>query len=403
MAETKLPEYIESSLKQIALDNNFVAPEFHFSEGSDKGFIGLIKRCQIKANDRVLSVICKFLPSDELLNEKYDSYVLFERETFAYQKFLPEVEKIQLEHGFKYRDEAGFWSFPKIYHSEFNEQHRGKSFIIMEDLSVDQFETNSMFESTDFVHTAKLFTELGKLHAMSLALKVKKPEVFNEFKVLNDLLCRLMTTETMKDLAPRNCQLTSELFRLPEEQETRDKVLSYKNNLWQQIKDLLEPSNAEPYGVVLHGDCWINNVMFNYNDAQDIKDIRLIDWQMTRFGSAASELMYFFYCYNDKPLRDKHQNDLINVYYESLRVTVDRFDLNVNEIFPLEQLKEELKRFGRFAFAMTTFTMPIGCKYPKKLFADKRAKLDGAEKKALARYEWMMKNVVLDLIEMGAL
>lgn len=403
MAEIKLPEHIVSALKQIALDNNFITPEFHFSEGSDKGFIGLINRCQIKENDRVLSLMCKFLPSDKALNEKYDSYVLFERETFAYQKFLPEVEKIQLEHGFKYRDDTGFWAFPKCYHSEYNEEHRENSFIIMEDLSVDKFETKSMFESADFLHTEKIFIELAKLHAMSFVLKVKKPEVFEKFKVWNDLVCRLMTTETMKDLAPRNCQLASELFQLPEDQEIRDKVLSHKNDLWQKIKTLLEASNAEPFGVVLHGDCWINNVLFNYSKSQTIKDIRLIDWQMTRFGSAASELMYFFYCYNDKSLRDKRQADLVKIYYESLRESLKRFDLDVSEVFPFAQLNEELSKFGKFAFAMTTFAMPIICKYPEKLFADKQAKLDDAEQKALARYEWMMTNIVRDLVDMKAL
>lgn len=405
MAEVKLPGHIIEALKVFSSGCGFKEPKLEYSEGSDKGYIGLIKRCRVSEGERSLSVICKFLPDNQELNAKYESYELFRREVFVYQKFLPQLEKIQLEHGFNYRDNVGFWSFSKCYHSKFDEECPEESFILMEDLAEEKFmmrDTNTPF---NFEHTHKLFVELGKFHAISFVIKEKRPEIFEEFKHLNDLMCKLMTTENMKDFAPRNCKLASELFSSPEENLQKEKILSYVNDLWEQNKKVLEGSNSEPFAVVCHGDCWINNIMCNYfdEDQKEIKNVCLIDWQMTRFGSGASELMYFLFCCTNKQLRDQHKNELFDAYYNSLAETLKIFDMDVKEIYPQEKFEEQLKTFGKFAFAMATFAMPIFCKYPEKLFEDKNAELTEDEKKAVTLYEQRMKNVVNDLIEMNAL
>lgn len=405
MEKVKLPSHIVDSLKLVASENGFENPDYDFFEGSDKGFVGIIKRCQIKENGRFLSVLCKLLPNDDDHNKKYDSFELFEREVFVYEKFLPELEKIQVEHGLNFRDDIGFWSYPKCYRSDYNPEHGEMSFIFMEDLTEKEFRVRDMFKPADLNHTRQIFTELAKLHAISFALKTKKPVVFSQYKSMNDLMCRLMTTPSMKGLASRNVKLASELFILPEEEDTQKKILSYMNDLWAQIEKVLERENAEPFGTVCHGDCWINNVMFNYIDEQstEIKDIRLIDWQMTRYGSAASELMYFLFCYTDKPLRDKHQSDLLSAYYNTLENLLKQFDLNVNEVYPRSQYEWDLKKFGKFAFAMATFSMPIVCKYPAKLFENKDAELTEDEEAARNLYNRTMTDIVLDLIAMEAL
>lgn len=382
------------------MDNNFKDAQFHFSEGCNKGVTGLIKRCRIKDNERSLSVICKFLPNDSELNEKYDSYELFKREVYVYQKFHTGIETFQIAHGLSFRDNEGFWAYPKCYASEYSEDHPEESFILMEDLSEENFETKDMFKPVDFNHSKQIFIELAKLHAVSFALKIKEPEVFSEFKIMKDLMCRLMTTDLMKDKAPRNCQLASELFSLP---LIKDKVLSYKDNLWQQVEILFNAPFVASFGVVCHGDCWINNVMFNYTDAAGIKDIRFIDWQMTRFGSGPSELMYFLFCYNEKSSRDQFQEELLNIYYDVLGRTLEKFGFEVNIIYPLAQFVAEIKAAGKFAFAMASFAIPIICKYPEKLFEDKQAELTVAEKEAVALYSKTMKDVVGDLIRMDAL
>lgn len=400
-----LPGYIEAALNIVALKKNFKTPTFDFNEGSNKGFIGLIKKCKISENGRALSVMCKFLPTDEERNRKFDSYELFKREVIVYQEFLPELESIQIEHGLTFRDDVGFWSYPRCFLSDYNAKQPEKSFIIMEDLTEDNYITKCEFQTSDFPHTLKLFIELGKFHAISFALRCKKPEIFDRFKSLGDTLCRTMMTPVMKNLAPRNCQLAADLFNRPEELKIRDKILSYKNNLWSQMEEILVGEKAEPYAVICHGDCWINNVMYNYEDKEEkqIKNIRLVDWQMTKFGSAAAELMYYIFCCTDKALRDQHQSELLEAYYDSMKTILQRFNLDVNRVFPFSKLQEQLKTFGKIAFAMATFAMPLMHKYPQKLFDDKNAKLTNDEEASLALYKTTMRDIVIDLIKMDVL
>lgn len=405
MTQNLLPTFLLKPLKRIALNEGFENPDFEFAKGSDVGFIGLIERCIIKEKNRSLSVICKFLPGDDHRNQKFGSIELFEREVLVYQKFFPEVEKIQLENGLKYRDGNGFWSYPKCYTSEFNLESPEKSFIIMEDLSAENFVMKSMFEPSDFPHIEKVVIELGKLHAISFVLRSKKPEVFAQFTGLKDRLCHVMTTEDMKDLAPRNCQLAADLFKEDHEKLKRNLILSYKNNLWEQMEVVLDASNAEPFGVICHGDCWINNVMYNYENENpsQIKDIRLLDWQMTRFGSGPSELISYLFPCSDKLLRDEHQSGLFSTYYVSLGKILKRFEMNVETVFPLSRFEEHLKKFGKFAFALSTFAMPIDRKYPEKLFKDPNAQLNEEEKIAVSRYGNDMRDIINDLIDMQAL
>lgn len=402
MSKVELPAHVVGSLQKVASDYGFKDASFDYSEGSDKGFIGLIKRCRISEGVRSMSIICKFLPANDEQNMKYDSFELFKREVFVYQTLLPQFEKLQLEHGLVRRDSNGFWSYPICYQSNYNSEQPSNSFILMEDLSEGKFEMKDTFKPSDYQHTRKLFIELGKFHAISFALRFKAPKVFDQFTNMNDLMCRLMSTPTMRHLAPRNCQLAADLFYQPDQQQIRDKILSYKSNIWIQMENILDGRKSEPFSAVCHGDCWINNVMYNYDD-EAIKDIRLIDWQMTRFGSVASEVMYYLFCCNDKSFRDQHQSDLLEIYYASMRDLLLRFKLDVSEFFPFEKFTEQLKTFGKFAFAMAMFTMPIYCKYPEKLFDNKDAELTDGEKSAVTHYNEMMRNVIQDLVRMDVL
>lgn len=49
--------------------------------------------------------------------------------------------------------------------------------------------------------------------------------------------------------------------------------------------------------VLNHGDFWINNMMYKYDDDDDEslrpRDIRLVDLQLVRFSSPCLDLQYF--------------------------------------------------------------------------------------------------------------
>ncbi|KAG5671278.1 hypothetical protein PVAND_001483 [Polypedilum vanderplanki] len=394
-------EDLTKIVEKIAIENGFKNFELRFEFGSDLGFVGLLKKCRIIEQNRELSVFCKFLPQDEEQNKKLNSFLLFEREVFIYNELFPEFIKLQLENGFKIDDSDGFWSFPKCYYANYDKNNPNKSVIIMEDLTKKNFEVKDKFIPSDFQHTSKLFIELAKLHGLSLALKIKKPEIFDKFKNLKNSMCFVMTTDSMKNIAPRNCQLICELFK--DNQKVVKKLDKIKNCIWEKVAETLEAATkTEQFSVICHGDVWINNVLYNYSDKdkQIIKDIKLVDWQITYHGSLGSELVYYLYCCVDKCVRKKYQNELFELYYLRMKQMLSRFGL---EMMSYEDFERQLQVYGIYAFAMANFAIPLLCKYPEKLFDDKNAILSDEEKNFVVDYEKRMKDIILEMIDMKIL
>lgn len=402
MAKVELPTHILEALRKVAVKEGIENAEFEPEGTFDNGFVALIKRWRIVGKNRFLPVVVKVLPDDDERNKKFFFYELFEREVLIYKELLPEFEKIQAEFGLKYRDEKGFWAYPKCYHAEYNEIDPLKSFIVMEDLATQNFIIKSLHEKMDLQHTEKVFIEIAKFHAMSFVMKAKKPETFKKFTRLNEMMCPLMKSEGMKHYGPRHIQVAADAFTAPEESHIRDKILSYKHDLWDKIEVTMDGDKPEPFAVVCHGDCWINNTLYSYEDSgkEKIESTILIDWQQTRYGSGPSELVYWLMCSCSKEGRANYQADLFKTYYETLGETLEVFGMDVKEVFPYASFVEQLRVFGLVAFGMASFGMVIDCKYPVKLFENKDEALTKEEEQCVAHYNEIIRDIVHDLIAM---
>lgn len=399
--------FLLKKLKQIAIEQGFAKWHFKFLEigECEKGTIGKFRRCQIVEGERQLSLVCKVLADDDDHNAKFMAFQLFEREVFVYQKLLPEFEKIQLEHGIDANDPDGFWNYPKCFYSNYNLENREDCMIIIEDLKPEGYELRDTFEFSDFLHIKEMFVTLGRLHAISFAMKLKRPDVFKAFRSLNDTMCDVMTTEGMKQLAPRNTQLAANLFKMPEEECVKQKLLSFKNDMWEQIRESLEGEISESHGAILHGDCYLNNVLWKYDkkDPRKIANVKLIDWQMTRYGNVGSELWYFWFINADTMLRRDHQTEIFKFYYESIRKTLNRFELNIDEIYAFEDFKAQLQISGKYAFGMSIFGYPIIRRYPLKLLIDQNTQLTDEETRNVEDYNRDMKETIVDMVKNGLL
>lgn len=100
--------------------------------------------------------------------------------------------------------------------------------------------------------------------------------------------------------------------------------LNYLNtqvNVFDNITDLLfSTSKYDPkeFNVLNHGDCWSNNIMFQYDAEGKIVDTVLIDYQMVNYGSPAKDLLYFLLSSTAHDLKVKEFNYLIKFYHENL-------------------------------------------------------------------------------------
>ncbi|XP_058823200.1 uncharacterized protein LOC131684378 [Topomyia yanbarensis] len=362
----KLPDYIQSGLNTVASEQGFTEGlvRFEFEDGSKKGdgFMGDLFKVIIREQNRDdVVVVCKTLPQSEA--RKMYTIRLFHREVEAYNEVLPMMRKFQIEMGISEGDPKGFWSFPKSYYAYCDVQ-KLEGVIIMEDLREKQFRMWKKSEPVDYEHTRMLVEQLGKLHAISFALKDQKPELFERFKQFKDPLGLLIQYEPRQAMAKMmNGSCERAISTLDENDElSRTKMQPIRGVVTELYRNDTDGSQAEPYAVLGHGDCWVNNTMFRYQD-ENVKptDICMLDWQLCRYVSPALDFVYFIFICTDEVLRANHYDQLLQDYYKSLSDCLLLLGGDPERQFPQSAFEDQLKRFGRFALLISFLVLPVIC------------------------------------------
>lgn len=89
-----------------------------------------------------------------------------------------------------------------------------------------------------------------------------------------------------------------------------DKVFDLQMNIY-------EP-NPDEFNVVLHGDLWANNIMFQHDENGKPKDILFVDLQGSRYGSPVQDLIYFIVTSTEYSIKLKEFDYMIKYYHQEL-------------------------------------------------------------------------------------
>ncbi|XP_057334053.1 uncharacterized protein LOC130673134 [Microplitis mediator] len=93
------------------------------------------------------------------------------------------------------------------------------------------------------------------------------------------------------------------------------------NTIVPRVCEIVE--NIEPeFNVINHGDCWINNMMIKYDEQGNIVDHVFVDFQMSRYGTPAIDLQYFFNTSVSEKVLNEHKASLMEHYQEVLSTTM---------------------------------------------------------------------------------
>lgn len=174
-------------------------------------------------------------------------------------------------------------------------------------------------------HVRLVMKALGKLHAISFALKDQQPEKFN------DLASNLRECFIRKDvpLAREHFNKLSEsIFKVLNEKEDAHSITKLKKLFERDVIDIaadcLDLESTGSGSVISYGDAWQNNTMFRYDNARKPIEVCFLDWQISRHASPIIDIVYFMFCCTTKELRDAHYEDFLKQYYESLSDHIQR-------------------------------------------------------------------------------
>lgn len=120
------------------------------------------------------------------------------------------------------------------------------------------------------------------------------------------------------------------------------------------------------YKVLNHGDCWVNNMMFRYDDAGRPTELVFIDFQMSFYSSPGIDFMYFVNTSPSNELRKNPQKreKIFRTYYNSFtKVLRELRNPKVAEL-TAEKVLAELHSRELYGFFASVSLLPLIVKVP---------------------------------------
>ncbi|KAF5293376.1 hypothetical protein FQA39_LY02861 [Lamprigera yunnana] len=268
-------------------------------------------------NRKNLSVVVKFLKDTEEVVAISKDLKLY-REFDFFEEILPlitEMDKPTLNET-KFLDLKQKFA-PRVYFVS----KVPKSMLIMEDMSVAGYKMQNRHDGLDLKHCLMVMEKLAYFHAASAVLYEKNPEIMAEFKTgtFND-------NGTMKNvLFLTYPELMKVLSKIPGLQSYSDKM-PIVEEIYKKITSAAKPSDT--FNVLNHGDLWCNNILFQYQENEEVSDVVFIDYQLSCFGSPFIDLHYFFSSSIKSQNKVDTINTLLNHYIGELLSNLKKFNIN---------------------------------------------------------------------------
>ncbi|XP_034934193.1 uncharacterized protein [Chelonus insularis] len=320
-------------------------------------------RKRLKINEWIpwdTSLIYKVLPESKARRDAYKSELLFRNEVAFYNRVWPALNELQ-------KKKKVFNGIVKVYMAKSN-------LIIMEDLKRKGYVMADRRKGLELNRLKLVLKALAGFHALSLALRELRSEVFKQLTDENNNenategLFRSENEDWYRNyyrVAAKNAiVMVSEA--LPADQEQK------RNNILEKLESFLHEdvffrsmcelaSSQGPFTVFCHGDCWTNNFLFSNDSETHSEKVYLVDFQLIRVGSLALDLVNFLYCCTTGEIRQLHMTSLLLHYHSHLMEALQILNPHKSRdpLATWELLNEEIRRCGRFGFGMALDILPL--------------------------------------------
>jgi hypothetical protein len=298
-----------------------------------------------------LSLVAKLLPPTKFLCEIINIDVTFRKEVNAYILVFPEFYRLQTEKEIPENEILDV--SPKLYGARVNrlgdrnEKADGSAVLLLENLKISGYGTGDRRNGLNLKHIELGVSHLARFHALSVALKILKPQVFKETVIR---ACETYQIASQTDETGLPTWIASTIRFVKAIPECEPYVQKIENALVQFVKKTVPPK--EPFAAFIHNDLWVNNTLFQYEkETTDTPTgIKFVDFQLTQFSSPAKDLIFFIYSSAKLDVIDNHYDDLIQLYHFEFTNCLRRLDCDTDP-FTLENLQEEISVFGSSEFA----------------------------------------------------
>ncbi|XP_004518083.1 uncharacterized protein LOC101457352 [Ceratitis capitata] len=295
------------------------------------------------------SVIVKTMPETEgHKKEMLGKSNIFETEINMYTDVIPRFEQILRDCG-----DNTVLGAPCLYSSLQPEQ-----VIVFEDLVPSGYEVvrDRVLNETE---VKAAYEKLAKWHAVSYKIGLEEPHYFDEFRrgifTLSNIVDEPFITDGIINFVDMLKATPSLQEYLPYFEAMKPKLLDKCRASFAEYREA--PQENACYALC-HGDFHSKNMMFKYqSESRELKDVMLLDFQMSYFGPLVNDLIYSLYLLLDENLRLEF-NTMLYYYYTVFKSTLIKIGYN-GTLPTLMQLRLDYYRCKDFEIFLVVTFLPM--------------------------------------------
>ncbi|KAL3273769.1 hypothetical protein HHI36_015196 [Cryptolaemus montrouzieri] len=345
-----LEEMVQQMTKQSGIDKYTI--DIEGKTDCADGYLGDILFFSVtEMGDKRSYFVLKTCKRNKIFREVLCAEAVYARELCLYSNIFPTLESFLKE---KFMD--GFLDFVPKARFTYNIPYRES--IILENLKHQDFRLCQRSSTLNLEHIKLVFETYGKWHGLTMAYRDQCPEKFATLtKNWVDTKVLLWKKFGIYDDFKREFLVTIEMFK----DCGRNDLVNIYRKLEPHIDSLLSNTGKDDDILcIIHGDCWVNNYMFRYEQLENAKpcEVRFLDFQMALVDSPVLDLSSFFYNVADKNSLN-NLDYLLTIYHESLSKTMKNLGSNQEKIFSMSDLKQHWKKYGFYAVLALAVYMKV--------------------------------------------
>uniref|UniRef100_A0A1A9WZX5 CHK domain-containing protein n=1 Tax=Glossina brevipalpis TaxID=37001 RepID=A0A1A9WZX5_9MUSC len=268
-------------------------------------------------------------------------------ENAVYKYVAPAIRQLQLE--MKLDEQDLFDGFPMYYGSRISLDPNAvrvdkTALLVQENLQATGFKAGNREKMFDLPHAKFILKEMAKYHALPIALRLKKPQVFEE-KVrpyfrhfnINAGLSEEEKIQVETELIQQVAIATNNCDRYMRRVRELYKALKNYRDCSDEIDDTM-------YTTIAHCDLWINNLMLKYDDNGLPCKVKFVDFQISQYDSLAHDVIFFLFSSVESAVLEHHFDELILLYYQSFLMCLESLKISTDDYSYVGFLKEVHKQ-----------------------------------------------------------
>ncbi|XP_017004728.2 uncharacterized protein [Drosophila takahashii] len=333
--------------------------------GDNYGSVLMAIQAQLQRSDGELfeeQLVAKVPPTDP----KYWQFFQPERtcltENAVYKILAPALANLQDEAGIP--AERQFSGFSRYYGSRVSLDSDSlkvdqNAVLVLENLRSSGYVSGKRLIAYDLPHTLLALRYMAEFHALPLALRLLRPEVFRDrvrpflekfdWHAAAPEWKAVMKAETLEDVRRAT--------------DNDAKLLARVKELSDQFFEFLSAAPERPDGPftsIIHCDFWINNLMFRYGPAGTPVGLKIIDFQTAQYDSVVHDIISFLLSSVDTAILEIQFEHMLEVYFEAFVCCLRRVGADLED-HTFEKFREEVKRVAYIqvphAIFMTRFIL----------------------------------------------